>query len=346
MDNPQPIHENSETISTQSNSNSETLSSLQSTQVSLHSEITAEGKIILPLGSCSSTQRYCFICKSPNSRTRVPDKAIAQVWREKKIFIPRNNRCCHNHLNNDLFTEDAMQLIQIMRRRTLFSEVDLIKFIGFLTPLPTVFNSLSFGIASPLTSIDYANLTGLNKDDFNDLYSFCSGNIRNSSNRSARDALGIFLMKLRLNISQATLATMFRLDSQPMVSSIFDSVMNALTEKFVPTNLGYQHKSREDFIAQDQCRFAEILLKADPESSIVVADGTYLYIQKPSDCVLQRKTYSNHKCRNLVKPMMFVTTTGRIISADGPFFANNSNNDASILKDLIEKPESELMNLF
>jgi len=112
----------------------------------------------------------------------------------------------------------------------------------------------------------------------------------------------------------------------------------------VPTNLGYQHKSREDLIAQDQCRFAEILLKADPESIIVVADGTYLYIQKPSDCVLQRKTYSNHKCRNLVKPMMFVTTTGRIISADGPFFANNRNNDASILKDLIEKPESELMN--
>ncbi|CAF5017157.1 unnamed protein product, partial [Rotaria socialis] len=38
------------------------------------------------------------------------------------------------------------------------------------------------------------------------------------------------------------------------------------------------------------------------------------------------------KNRSLIKPMVAVTTTGYIVSVFGPFFSDNSNNDASILK--------------
>ena len=44
-----------------------------------------------------------------------------------------------------------------------------------------------------------------------------------------------------------------------------------------------------------------------------------------------------HKARSLVKPMVVTSTTGYIISIIGPFFANSSNNHASIWEDCSTK---------
>ena len=50
--------------------------------------------------------------------------------------------------------------------------------------------------------------------------------------------------------------------------------------------------------------------------------------------LLQHRTYSLHKGRALIKPMMFVSTDGYIISAIGPHFVDTQNNDASITKQI------------
>ena len=41
---------------------------------------------------------------------------------------------------------------------------------------------------------------------------------------------------------------------------------------------------------------------------IIVMDGTYLFVQKSSDHIFQRRSYSMHKHRNLVKPMIITAT--------------------------------------
>lgn len=64
-------------------------------------------------------------------------------------------------------------------------------------------------------------------------------------------------------------------------------------------------------------------------------DRTYIYVEKSSDNYLQRNLFSLHKHRSLVKFMIICTTTGYIVGAIGPYYANVKNNDAAMTKDLL-----------
>lgn len=71
-----------------------------------------------------------------------------------------------------------------------------------------------------------------------------------------------------------------------------------------------------------------------PENDQVIVDfdGTYLFIQKSSIFLFQRKTYFVHipyKHRNLIKLMMAVMTDGYIMNVWRPYPGNK--NDATIL---------------
>ena len=43
---------------------------------------------------------------------------------------------------------------------------------------------------------------------------------------------------------------------------------------------------------------------------IVVMDGTYLFVQKSGNNQFQRRSFSMHKHRNLIKPMITTATVG------------------------------------
>lgn len=75
--------------------------------------------------------------------------------------------------------------------------------------------------------------------------------------------------------------------------------------------------------------------------AILVADGTYIYIQKSQQFKFQRKCYSLHKHRPLVKPMVFVSTSGYILSVIGPYYSDGKNNDAQIMKHIIQNDIEE-----
>ena len=61
----------------------------------------------------------------------------------------------------------------------------------------------------------------------------------------------------------------------------------------------------------------------------------YIYCQKSANNVLQRRTYSVHKGRPLLKLLLVVTTTGYIVSCLDLYFADYKNNDAGITKHII-----------
>lgn len=103
-------------------------------------------------------------------------------------------------------------------------------------------------------------------------------------------------------------------------------------------NLGINSKSKEVLVKDYSSKLTQALLGSSPSELLVILDGTYIYCQKSSNYGFQRKTYSMHKYRNLIKPMMLVTTTGYIIDIFGPYPGNK--NDATIIKELVnEKAE-------
>lgn len=63
---------------------------------------------------------------------------------------------------------------------------------------------------------------------------------------------------------------------------------------------------------------------------------------KSSNFSFARRSYSLHKHRPLLKPIMVVTTTGYIVSILGPYLSDSTNNDASILKHMIHCNTEEL----
>ena len=120
---------------------------------------------------------------------------------------------------------------------------------------------------------------------------------------------------------------------------------SALITNFVPNFVGFGAISRDDVQETHTSDLAVSLFSIFlSDSVILILDGTYIYIQKSSKNNVQRRCYSMHKHRPLVKPMVIVTTTGYIMSIIGPFFADGKNNDASMLRNILDKNADGIMD--
>lgn len=126
--------------------------------------------------------------------------------------------------------------------------------------------------------------------------------------RSIRVALAVFLAKMRLGISNAVLASIFCLKNKRVVAQIIHDVSKALLNDFVGNNLGLGHIDRVSVLRDHQTSVSTKLMTERDNQLIIVMDGTYLFIQKSSDNKFQRRSFSMHKHRNLIKPMMITAT--------------------------------------
>jgi hypothetical protein len=136
--------------------------------------------------------------------------------------------------------------------------------------------------------------------------------MRNSKVRSIRVALAVFLAKFRLGLSNRVLATMFCLKDKRTVAHVINQVRQALKTNFVPQHIGLNHINRQSVIDHHQTAIATALLANNTTQLCIVMDGTYLPIQKSANSQFQRRTYSMHKHKNLVKPMIITATVGVI----------------------------------
>ena len=78
----------------------------------------------------------------------------------------------------------------------------------------------------------YVSLLGIKYEHFKDLSRYISQAMKNSCNRSVRDALAIFLSFLRMGVSQDKLATLYGMPDQ-CISDAIDAVSEALETNFV-----------------------------------------------------------------------------------------------------------------
>ena len=181
---------------------------------------------------------------------------------------------------------------------------------------------------------DYPSLTGLSRVQFDDVCQHLVDNVKNTPARSAKTSIGLFLVKLYSGMSNKLLATIFGITKSSIRRAV-STVRQAFMCCFVPLYLGIQAHTREEIISQHTRPLAQSLFGAS-NNLILVLDGTYIYINKSNNFAFQRRTYSLHKGRPLVKPMVVVTTTGHFVAIVGPYLADHKNNDAAILNHMLK----------
>lgn len=145
----------------------------------------------------------------------------------------------------------------------------------------------------------------------------------------ARDALYIYLMKLRTSHTLEQISPHFNL-TVATIGGWIKKLRNILHATFVPLYL--YNRDRQE-ILQNTTPLSRKLYKIGDESAVITFDATYVFTIKSSNYGFQKQSYSVQFGRNLVKFMTCVTTNGLIVAAYGPFDARK--NDATITTEIM-----------
>ncbi|CAF1650537.1 unnamed protein product [Adineta ricciae] len=325
------------------------LADTSSKRIDQYTQTTSDlERVELLVNRTTKSERTCIVCGCSNTinRHRLTNQQRNLVFLKKGIFVSPNSRCCKTHLYNRHLTYEALEQIKSGKSSVeMWGAQEITQCLDGFRVIANSSKSNDFDDPSSMSDADYLTMTGLNKDNFNHLLQFLT-TMRTSRVRSLREALAIYLMKLRLSVSNSVLATIFRLRNKRAVSRILQQVRQSLGSNFTPTYLGLSHINREEVLAHHQTAIANTLLTSQLDQVCVAIDGTYLYIQKSSNNTFQRRTYSMHKHRNLIKPMIITATDGYILAVFGPFLADHNNNDASIIKHCLFSNEQDMLSWF
>ncbi|CAF2218429.1 unnamed protein product [Rotaria magnacalcarata] len=316
------------------------------------SSFTSKDGLKLPTGISISSKRIQMV--PPTVTINKEDRS--NIFIRRNTFIPKGSRCCKIHTSNGyLLREDFFKLTAYKDDYRIFNLNYIVNTMQKLRKMVNSNKNVDFDDPLSLSDIEYKNLTGFTRTQHDHVLSYIPASaLKTSINRSPRCAIACLLMKLRLGVSNSVLASMLGIDNKRKVTDIIHSTSAALIKYFVPHYLGLAHINREEIIKKHTSSIATRLLTENRNPCILVLDGTYLYIQvqlsfyicfatsifsfheqKSRNNQMQRKTFNLHKNRSLIKPMVAVTTTGYIVSVLSPFFSDNSNNDASILKHIM-----------
>ena len=293
--------------------------------------------VSLSLASTAKTHAYCCICKKPGPKLVViPTESRTAVFVERNVLIPPGNRCCPVHFDNGAISSDAIQQIPTTEN-AFINRTTITELLQQLRSLcqKNEKQCLNFDDEKTFTDTDYKSLLGISKDNFHDICDAVQGFVKNTPARSLTTSVAIFFCKLKTGLSNVILSTLFRTSKSSLRRAI-SAVRKALLINFVPENLGFHHISRDQIINDHTRPLAQTLFRSVEKTQVIlVLDGTYIYVNKSNNFHFQRRSYSMHKGRPLIKPMVIVSTTGYFVSILGPYLADRKNNDASILTHII-----------
>ena len=297
------------------------------------STVRSPPSVSLTIPGVPCTHSRCIICKRPGPKLIVVSHN-ARFWAfiDKNILIRAGSRCCPVHLNNDDIIQPHLLEHISVTDRSFLNRTAITKLMQHMRQmcLQQADKAIDF---DKIKDDDCVQLTGLSRAQFEDLCAHILDKIKSTPSRSPRMSVGLFLLKLKSGMSNRLLATLFRI-SRSSIRRAIVTVRHALMRSFVPLYLGLESFTCETIIRQHTRPLAKSLFGVGDDSMILVLDGTYIYIQKSDNFCFQRQSYSVHKCRPLVKPMVVVTTTGHFVTIMGPYIARN--NDASILNHMLK----------
>ncbi|KAJ8736536.1 hypothetical protein PYW08_007192 [Mythimna loreyi] len=243
------------------------------------------------------------------------------------LFIPDLARICEHHLRTTSL-EDFTLLIT--RRHSDINSGGIYDIVRLYTAALEKKHTLNFEDMSEITEDNLHFWTGLNHTQFNHLISQIPS-LRQLSSSPQLD-LGVYLSKIRTGEPSVRLGTTFDLSRQSVDRKIH-FVRNCMLNDFVPLHLGFDHISRSEAINRNRLIPQHIFGNTNAPKVIAVLDGTYLFVEKSSNFLFQRLSYSLHKYKNLIKPFMIVCTDGYILDVTGPY--NAKTTDAEIMHQIL-----------
>lgn len=318
--------------------------------VAVQCSIASLEKILLPVRMTNSSHKYCTICHAKfdsKSSMIIPEDVRLKILIKYTIYLPSGVRCCSKHFANNTLALVAIDMIKkSYPDSTFFTTENVTNLLYDLKNSNYNYDekkpSISFDNPFNYSDQDYYVLTGIDKSNFEFLCRQVQ--MRNTNNRSISTAIGCLLMKLRLGLSDQILTTLCAFDDRRIVSSIVESARIALMQHFVPFHVGFKHINRQYIIEKHTRPLAKHLLTDGKDVAILIFDSTYIYVQKSTSNLLQRKLFSLHKKRPLIKPMIVVATDGYIVSVIGPYYSDWKNNDANITNHLLRTNQQEILN--
>lgn len=211
-------------------------------------EPTERETIEMPFTRVVATHKYCCVCLVPDKNyVVVPFKARLQVFISSRIFIPKSNRCCPEHLISDRFYADEIPKLHIVSSTCTIDSGELTSFLNSLSE--NCNNSILDRVDdNNLSDERIKSLTGFTVGQINDLKNLLVS-MRSSGNRSVNQALFVFLFKLRTGNSNNITASIFDIKYEQNVSDYCESVLNAFQKDVLPLRFGAQACYREDLIA-------------------------------------------------------------------------------------------------
>lgn len=228
--------------------------------------------IPLRIPSTPRSHRYCIVCrKEGTTRNRlslITSDAQTQAFVECGIFIDSKNRCCQHHLDKTFFKSEALTMISSTKYSDLFSRTDILQLLENLRKMLQKTKNLNFDIPSLMSDDDYFAMTGLLKEQFDNMVTYLSS-LRSTVNRSIRTCLAIFLVKMRTGLSNRILAILFGLKPSHIQRAVHATRIS-LMSNFVPSNIGFQHISHDDFCSQHTTPLARKLFTSSENQAVLI----------------------------------------------------------------------------
>lgn len=294
----------------------------------------------------SSTKKdpsSCADCSKPtNMKRKKQRREINQEWLKdyftaKKIDIRYFRFVCRDCYKKLLDQNNSKTLVQKIRELKSVTEMQ--------SSSPIEKEKKNF--IESLTNDRCYSLTGININEFNQVLDIIlQSNPTWKFQISIGDGLFFYLGRLRLGLSIKKLADLLGICSYEQAKRAIVSIRNLFKGEFTKKFLGLETNTRGDIIINHTTELSKRLYDLNEDALCVVWDGTYIYIEKSSNFVFQKKTYSMHKGRNLVKMMMLVSMTGKILDVFGPYLADYANNDAGIMKDIFKSDKLKFNSFF
>ncbi|CAC5360913.1 unnamed protein product [Mytilus coruscus] len=295
-------------------------------------QLSSPPSVCLNIPGASNSHARCVVCKTPGPKFLVVSSdARVQAFIDGNVLIPAGARCCSSHFQENGFLKTECFDIMSKSENSSSNRTSIVKLLTHMRETcQKTQNKIDF---DNIGETDCKNLTGLFHQQFEDLCLHVLSHIKTTPSRTPKTSVGLFLIKMKCALSNKLMSTLFKV----IISSVrraINTVRQAFMRSFVPLYLGFESITREQIIKDHIRPLAKTLLDADNDNMILVLDGTYIYIQKSNNFSFQRKSFSLHKSRSLVKPMVVVSTTGHFVAILDPYLSRN--NDASILNHMMK----------
>lgn len=330
----QPLQPSQQSKTESSSSQSQASSFNDPTNIVLDTERKQHELIVMPFKRVSASHKFCCVCLEPNiNYVVVPFKARIQAFIHSRIFIPKNNRCCSEHLFKERFYIYEIPKLMVSSNTCTIDPEELVQ---FLNTLPNSCNSsiLDKTEDSDLFDERIQLLTGYDVEQIKTLKNMLVS-MQISDTCSVNKALFVFLFKLRSGNSNSITASIFDIKNDHQVSDYCESVLSSFNRDVLTLHFGVHAYSREELITNHTSPYVK-KLHGFENRLILIADASYLRHEQSNDNNYQRKSYSGQKKCNLRKPFTVCTTNGFVVDVFGPY--EETKNDAEILRKILEDP--------